>query len=276
MSIPRLVVALALFVAFAVASVLGPGADVDRAITVWLQNAVPNADAAHAAARLVFLGDAAVMVPAVGAIGLLLLFLGDERRGAATLLLAAAALGASLLAGLFEHVIVHPGPPEALKLHFPRPADAPLVSLVSVGNAAVIIAVLVAVRLVLLFATDKRRSPASLGPAGAALGIGLAAVAVKHLMNGLPPALTETMNGYVAYGYPSGHIMRTVLVAGTALRRLPALGAALVVTMMASLVYLGDHWTSEVLGGLCLGWACVEVSREVWRRLAAIRRPRRR
>jgi membrane-associated phospholipid phosphatase len=271
MSVPRLVVALALFAVLAVASVLGPGAELDRAITIWLQNAMPSAEAAHAAARLVFLGDAAILVPGVGAIGLVLLFVGDERRGAATLLLAAAVLGASLLAGFFEHVIVHPGPPEALKLHFPRPADAPLVSLVSVGNAAVIIAALAALRLVLLFVTDKRRSPASLGPAGAALGIGLVAVAIKHLMNGLPPALTETMNGYAAYGYPSGHIMRTALVAGTALRRLPALGAALVVAMMGSLVYLGDHWTSEVLGGLCLGWACVEVSREVWRRAAGIR-----
>lgn len=68
-------------------------------------------------------------------------------------------------------------------------------------------------------------------------------------MNGLPPALTETMNGYAAYGYPSGHIMQTVLVAGTALRRLPAPGAALVAAMMALLVDLGDHWTSDALGG---------------------------
>jgi membrane-associated phospholipid phosphatase len=55
--------------------------------------------------------------------------------------------------------------------------------------------------------------------------------------------------------------MRTTLLAGTLLRDLPVGAAALVVAIMASLVYLGDHWATEVLGGLCLGWACVELAR---------------
>ena len=74
------------------------------------------------------------------------------------------------------------------------------------------------------------------------------------------------------YGYPSGHTMRTTLLAGTLLRKRPVIAAGLVAAMMASLVYLGDHWTSEVLGGLCLGWVCVECTRAVWQRVGG--RPR--
>lgn len=264
MSVFRLTVSLILFAALAVGSTHPVAQDADRAITIWLHSAMQNADVGRAATRLVFVGNAATVIPAVATIALVLLLLGDQRRGGATLLLAVGMFGASLLVGFFGHVIIHPGPPDAFRLQFPRPADNPLASAASIASTAVIVAVAVAVMLLLAFVRDKGRRPTSLWPAAAALAIGAAVVLLRHAAGGLARALLEMMNGYTAYGYPSGHVTRMTLLAGTALRRIPALGAILVAAMMGALVYLGDHWTSEVLGGLCLGWACVEVSRRVW------------
>jgi len=75
---------------------------------------------------------------------------------------------------------------------------------------------------------------------------------------------TLTLNG----SYPSGHMMRTVLVYGLGafvVRRLASPGwartlaapaVAIVVGLMAlDRVYLGVHWQSDVVGGLLLGGA---------------------
>jgi undecaprenyl-diphosphatase len=77
---------------------------------------------------------------------------------------------------------------------------------------------------------------------------------------------TLTLNG----SYPSGHMMRTVLVYGLGafvVRRLASPGwartlaaptAAVVVGFMAlDRVYLGVHWQSDVFGGLLLGAAAL-------------------
>jgi undecaprenyl-diphosphatase len=77
---------------------------------------------------------------------------------------------------------------------------------------------------------------------------------------------TLTLNG----SYPSGHMMRTVLVYGLGafvVRRLASPGwarmlaaptAAVVVGLMAlDRVYLGVHWQSDVVGGLLLGGAAL-------------------
>ena len=77
---------------------------------------------------------------------------------------------------------------------------------------------------------------------------------------------TLTFNG----SYPSGHMMRTVLVYGLGafvVRRLASPGwartlaapfAAVVVGLMAlDRVYLGVHWQSDVVGGLLLGGAAL-------------------
>lgn len=77
---------------------------------------------------------------------------------------------------------------------------------------------------------------------------------------------TLTLNG----SYPSGHMMRTVLVYGLGAfvvrrlappgwaRTLAAPSAAVVVGLMAlDRVYLGVHWQSDVVGGLLLGGAAL-------------------
>ena len=77
---------------------------------------------------------------------------------------------------------------------------------------------------------------------------------------------TLTFNG----SYPSGHMMRTVLIYGLSafvVRRLASPGwartlaapsAAVVIGLMAlDRVYLGVHWQSDVVGGLLLGGAAL-------------------
>jgi membrane-associated phospholipid phosphatase len=161
------------------------------------------------------------------------------------------------------------------------PVDA--ASMVTVAEAdlavfasllAVIVAVVVAATLLFVFLRDAGRRPVSVWPAVAVFGMAMAALLLRHLASGVPRSLAGMLTGLAGYGYPSGHVARTTVLAGTALRRLPVLGAGIVGAMMLALVYLGDHWASEVLGGLCLGWACAEVCTRAWQRAGETSRRR--
>lgn len=82
----------------------------------------------------------------------------------------------------------------------------------------------------------------------------------------IPFSLPEYVQ--TGYSFPSGHVGRTFFVVviflilvnrfvKNRLQRnfLNVLGIAFVVVMMFSRVYLGEHWTSDVLGGAALGSA---------------------
>jgi membrane-associated phospholipid phosphatase len=139
---------------------------------------------------------------------------------------------------------------------------------VFLGDAEVVITGAVLAGLVLL-SRDRPRGITALRLAAGMMAVSLLALLLKHVIPhpGPPTALVRRVLRFGisgppgGYSLPSGHTMRTTFIAGTVLRRYPLLAGALVLCMMAALVYLGDHWTTDVLAGLCLGWACVEVWR---------------
>ena len=143
-------------------------------------------------------------------------------------------------------------------------ADYPAAVLVLLGNAEVVIPSVVIAGGLLI----SRRRDAGLATLWLAAGLtaaSLLAVALKHLIvhPGPPPQFSRLvipvgLQADTPYSFPSGHTLRTTLLTWTALRSARWVAVLLVLGMMAALVYLGDHWLSDVLGGLCLGWVCLE------------------
>ena len=80
------------------------------------------------------------------------------------------------------------------------------------------------------------------------------------------PSLTQLVGRVAVNSYPSGHVLRAVVVYGLIafvahrlsppgrLRRLAIPAAAVMIAAMAfNRLYLGVHWESDVVGGLLLG-----------------------
>lgn len=148
--------------------------------------------------------------------------------------------------------------------------DLPASVFVFLGDAEVVVPAALVVGLLLW---PHRRVHAA-GAWGLAVGLSVLsgiALGLKFLLPhpGPPPEFQHGIGLGLSvaqpFSFPSGHTTRTTFIALTVLRRSPASAALLVVAMMTALVYRGDHWTSDVLGGLCLGWAAAEAARRVGR-----------
>lgn len=143
-------------------------------------------------------------------------------------------------------------------------ADLPAAVLVLLGNAEVVIPA-VALSGALWLRRNRESAIATLWLAVGLIGASLLALTLKFLIvHPGPPAsflrhvFDAGLQAPTPYSFPSGHTLRTVVLTGTALREVRWLAGLLVAGMMAALVYLGHHWLSDVLGGLCLGWALIE------------------
>jgi membrane-associated phospholipid phosphatase len=151
--------------------------------------------------------------------------------------------------------------------------DLPAAALVFLGNAEVVIPLAVLFGVSLL-RQDPSRARAALWLAAGLAAVSLLAVSLKFSIPhpGPPDELQRHFHRLglslpMRHSFPSGHTMRTTFITVLLLRRFPLLAGAIVLGMMTALVYLGDHWMSDVLGGLCLGWGCAEIARGVKGRL---------
>jgi undecaprenyl-diphosphatase len=120
-----------------------------------------------------------------------------------------------------------------------------------------------------LFLCLRRRGEALLLLAAAGGGLALTNVLKDLFHAGRPPLTPEQAAGLNA-SFPSGHAMLSATVyltlgalighfAERRLIRLYVMGAAILLTALIGLsrIYLGLHWTTDVLGGWCVGaaWA---------------------
>jgi undecaprenyl-diphosphatase len=90
------------------------------------------------------------------------------------------------------------------------------------------------------------------------------------------PSLTDQLSGALGNSFPSGHMVRAVVVYGLlafVVRRLSPSGTArslavpvaigIIVLMVIDRLYLDVHWESDVIGGLLLGGIAL-VAGTVW------------
>lgn len=125
---------------------------------------------------------------------------------------------------------------------------------------------LTAAAVVVLAARHRRTDALQLVIASA--GAGILDQIVKHVVERQRPTVVPRLAKASGFSYPSGHAMASSAIYLTlslvVSRQLPAarplvhaLGISLVVSIALSRLYLGVHYPSDVVGGVCLGvgWA---------------------
>ena len=144
------------------------------------------------------------------------------------------------------------------------------------GSTAVLVPVLLAASVYL----GRRRDPYAIAYLWTAfVGAMLLYQGCKAAIGRPRPPLTEMLTKTGGYAYPSGHTTQAIttwgLLAALAMagrsRRTRALlqaAAALVIALVGvSRIYLGVHWTTDVVGGFALGATWLTVILTVRRRL---------
>lgn len=135
----------------------------------------------------------------------------------------------------------------------------------------------VAVLAVVLFVAGRRWEAASVAIAGAGAGI-LYLLVLPVIDQPRPsPDLVRVAASLPSSAFPSGHITTFTAVLGflgyvaarlgQAARRLAVVSvAAFLIVMAWARLYQGEHWLSELLGGLCLGGFWLMLTILVYRR----------
>ena len=128
-----------------------------------------------------------------------------------------------------------------------------------------------AVALVLALLWWRREGVPGLVPLLLFVGVGVE-IALKYVVpHPAPPleldrdlGLLVLLKGTSPYSFPSGHVLRATFLATLVGDRAPAWRGVLwsaVAAMLATRVYLAEHWLSDVVGGLLLGLVLVQVAR---------------
>lgn len=161
-------------------------------------------------------------------------------------------------------------------------ADQTMVALTQLGSLYTIGALFAAVGAVLLWRRHWRAAWHWAAAHGFAVVVPLALKQILHL-----PRPFDLYTGVSAYGFPSAHATMSMVSYGflalliaqgiSKTWRRTAYGAAglIIMVVVASRLYLGAHWLSDVLGGLTLGLFWVTLLMVSYRRRASARLPAR-
>jgi undecaprenyl-diphosphatase len=170
-------------------------------------------------------------------------------------------------AGAFDRAVYHALRPHASAEHSLALAWAHIAAndFSAMGSVSVLAFIVVAA--CGLFLSLRRRAEAAILLLASGGGLALTNVLKDMFQRGRPPLTPEQAAGLNA-SFPSGHAMLSATVyltlgalighfAPRRLIRFYVLGVAILLTAMIGLsrIYLGLHWTTDVLGGWCVGGA---------------------